>query len=105
MVPDKAPGSQIHHQHGNKPNLAQYVRGQCWVSLAWVIRREKQPVPKRIAHLKRSMVTLPLYGKEQEVRYRSKVLMAHFLGGRLVALRRFIWISVWNPPGWQSCRS
>ena len=40
--------------------------------------------PKRIAHLKRSMVTLPLYGKEQEVRYRSKVLMAHFLGGRLV---------------------
>ena len=178
----KAPGSQIHHQHGNKPNLAQYVRGQCWVSLAWVIRREKQPValplltrlvpgisntgklvaaktliravyrlldgrkvrvlvdswymrrifiesmlargfdvigqvridtrlydeppkrkkgqrgrprkygrkytPKRIAHLKRSMVTLPLYGKEQEVRYRSKVLMAHFLGGRLV---RVVW--------------
>ncbi|WP_419607531.1 hypothetical protein, partial [Thiolapillus sp.] len=31
-------------EHGNKPNLAQYVRGQCWVSLAWVIRREKQPV-------------------------------------------------------------
>ncbi|WP_419601673.1 transposase, partial [Thiolapillus sp.] len=44
--------------------------------------------PKRIAHLKRSMVTLPLYGKEQEVRYRSKVLMAHFLGGRLV---RVVW--------------
>ncbi len=21
------------------------------------------------------------------------------------ALRRFIWISVWNPPGWQLCRS
>ncbi len=34
------------------------------------------------------MVTLPLYGKEQEVRYRSKVLMAHFLGGRLV---RVVW--------------
>lgn len=32
----KAPGSTIHHQHGNKPNLAQYVRGQCWVSLAVV---------------------------------------------------------------------
>ncbi len=28
--------------------------------------------PKRIAHLKRSMVTLPLYGKEQEVRYRPR---------------------------------
>ncbi|WP_293650899.1 hypothetical protein, partial [Thiolapillus sp.] len=27
-------------------------------------------------------------GKEQEVRYRSKVLMAHFLGGRLV---RVVW--------------
>ena len=26
----KAPGSQIHHQHGSKPNLSQYVRGQCW---------------------------------------------------------------------------
>lgn len=23
----KAPGSQIHHQHGNKPNFARYVRG------------------------------------------------------------------------------
>jgi len=33
----KAPGSAIHHQHGNKPNLARYVRGQCWVSLAWVV--------------------------------------------------------------------
>ncbi|MBK8972827.1 MAG: transposase [Hahellaceae bacterium] len=35
----KAPGSQIHHQHGNKPNLATYVRGQCWVSLAMIVRR------------------------------------------------------------------
>ena len=34
----KAPGSRIHHQHGNKPNLAQYVRGQCRVSLAWVVK-------------------------------------------------------------------
>ena len=35
----KAPSSQIHHQHGNKPNLSQYVRGQCWVSLALIGRR------------------------------------------------------------------
>ncbi|MFU8837253.1 MAG: transposase [Thiohalomonadaceae bacterium] len=35
----KAPGSQIHHQHGNKPNLARYVRAQCWVSLAMVAKR------------------------------------------------------------------
>ncbi len=35
----KAPGSQIHHQHGNKPNLASFVRGQCWVSLAAVFKR------------------------------------------------------------------
>jgi len=34
----QAPGSQIHHQHGNKPNLARYVRGQCWVALALVSR-------------------------------------------------------------------
>ena len=33
----KAPGSGIHHQHGNKPNRPEFVRGQCWVSLAAVI--------------------------------------------------------------------
>ena len=186
----KAPGSQIHHQHGNKPNLARYVRGQCWVSLAWVIKRRKQfvslPVltrlvpgmgntgkliaaqtliraiyrlldgrkvrvlvdswymrrvfiesmlargfdvigqvridtwlcdeppkrqkgqrgrprkygrkytPKRIAHLKRTVVTLPLYEKEQEVRYRSKVLMARFLKGRLV---RVVWCELKSEAG------
>ena len=32
----KAPGSKIHHQHGNKPNRPTYVRGQSWVSLAAV---------------------------------------------------------------------
>jgi hypothetical protein len=175
----KAPASQIHHQHGNKPNLSQYVRGQCWVSLAWVIplkgqrhvalplltrlipsvgntgkliaantliravyrlfagktvrvlvdswymrrifiesmlsrgfnvigqvridtrlydvpinKREKQRgrprkygakyTPKRVAHLKRTEVTLPLYGKQQVVRYRSKLVKARFLDGRLV---------------------
>ena len=180
----KAPGSQIHHQHGNKPNLAQYVRGQCWVSLAWVVQlSEKRHValplltrlipsvsntgklvaantliravyklfsgktvrvladswymrrlfiesmlqrgfdvigqiridtrlydkpvqkkkkqrgrprkygkkytPKRIAHLKRTEVTLLLYGKEQVVRYRSKKVKARFLDGRLV---RAVWV-------------
>ena len=41
----KAPGSQIHHQHGNKPNLAAYVRGQCWVSLGLIaIRSDSMPV-------------------------------------------------------------
>jgi len=30
----KAPGSNIHHQHGNKPNRPQYARGQCWVTMA-----------------------------------------------------------------------
>jgi len=41
----KAPGSQIHHQHGNKPNLAKFVRGQCWVSLPMAARRvDNSPV-------------------------------------------------------------
>jgi hypothetical protein len=41
----KAPGSQIHHQPGHKPNLARFVRGQCWVSLAMIVRRaDKAPV-------------------------------------------------------------
>ncbi len=30
----KAPGSSIHHQHGNKTNRPQYARGQCWVTMA-----------------------------------------------------------------------
>ena len=180
----KAPGSQIHHQHGNKPNLAKYVRGQCWVSLAWVVKlsdkrhvalplltrlipsvsntgkliaantliravyklfsgkkvsvlvdswymrrtfiesmlqrgftvigqvrvdtrlydepvqkRKKQRgrprtygekyTPKRIAHLKKTEVTLPLYGKDQVVRYRSKKVKVRFLDGRLV---RAVWV-------------
>ena len=179
----KAPGSQIHHQHGSKPNLAQYVRGQCWGSLAWVVQRDDKShialpllsrlipsasntgklvaantliravyslfegikvrvlvdswymrktfieamlrhgfdvigqvridtrlydepkrkqkrqrgrprkygekyTPKRIAHLKKTEVTLWLYGKEQTVRYRSKQVMARFLDGRLV---RAVW--------------
>lgn len=179
----KAPASRIHHQHGNKPNLSQYVQGQCWVSLAWVVRctdkrhvalplltrlipsvsntgkliaantliravcrlfegktvrvlvdswymrrifivsmRQRQfhvigqvrvdtrlyDVPKerqkrqrgrprkygekytakRIAHLKRTEVTLPLYGKDQTVRYRSKLVKARFLDGMLV---RVVW--------------
>lgn len=179
----KAPGSRMHHQHGNKPNLAQYVRGQCWVSLAlianrtnntavalpilsrlipsagntgkliaantlirsvyrlfqglkvrvlvdsWYMRRcfiesmqkrgfhvigqiridtrlyDEPPsrkkgqrgrtrkygekyTPKRIAHLKRTEVTLKLYGKEQVVRYRSKLVKARFLDGQLV---RAVW--------------
>jgi len=32
-------GNRIHHQHGNKSNLASYVLGQCWISLAMIVRR------------------------------------------------------------------
>lgn len=35
----KAPGCKYHHQHGNKPNLAKFVLGQCWVSLAMIVKR------------------------------------------------------------------
>lgn len=37
----KAPMSQWHHQHGNKPNQAQFVRGQCWVALAAIVKRAR----------------------------------------------------------------
>lgn len=191
----KAPGSKIHHQHGNKPNLAQYVRGQGWVSLAMVVKRsdaqaialpllsrlipgvsntgkliaantlirsvyrlfegravrvlvdswfmrrrfiesmeqrnfevigqaridtrlydEPPPrkkgkrgrprkygdkyTPKRIAHIKRTEATLPLYGKQQDVRLRSKVAKARFLDGRLV---RAVWCEFKSDKGeWKS---
>jgi hypothetical protein len=35
----KAPGSAIHHLHGNKTNRPQYVRGQCWVTLALALTK------------------------------------------------------------------
>jgi hypothetical protein len=187
----KAPGSQIHHQHGNKPNLARFVRGQCWVSLAMIVKRtDRAPValpilsrlipsagntgkliaantvirsvyrlfqglkvrvlvdswymrrifidsmqargfdvigqvridtrlydvpptrksgqrgrpkkygekytPKRIAHLKRTVTTLKVYGKEQVVRYRSKEVKARFLDGRLV---RAVWCEFQSDSG------
>ncbi len=191
----KAPGSQIHHQHGSKPNLASYVRGQCWVSLAMILKRaDKTPValplltrlipsagntgkliaantlirsvyrlfqglkvrvlvdswymrrcfiqsmqqrdfdvigqvridtrlydepplkkkgqrgrprkygekytPKRIAHLKKTEVTLSLYGKEQTLRYRSKIVKARFLDGQLV---RVVWCEFKSDSGrWKS---
>lgn len=187
----KAPASQLHHQHGNKPNLAPFVRGQCWVSLAMIarrmdnasmalpllcrlipssgntgkliaattlirgvyqlfsgikvrvlvdswymrrrfidsmLRREFEVIgqvridtrlydippprtkgqrgrprkygdkytPKRIAHLKRTETQLRLYGKDQSVRYRSKILKARFLGGRLVQV---VWCELKNNKG------
>ena len=191
----KAPGSRIHHQHGNKPNLATYVRGQCWVSLAMIVRRsDKVPValpaltrlipsasntgkliaantlirsiyqlfqgvkvrvlvdswymrrrfiesmqkrgfevigqvridtrlydaplprkkgergrprkygkkytPKRTAHLKRTVTTLKLYGKEQVVRYRSRLVKVRFLDGQLV---RAVWCEFQSDSGkWKS---
>lgn len=184
----KAPASQIHHQHGNKPNLAAYVRGQCFVSIAMVVKRGAHkivaipllhrlspsagntgklraaevliraiykrflgktvrvlmdswymrgsligtlqgygfevigqvridtrlcdtPTPrktgqrgrnrkygdaytkKRIAHLKKTEATLWLHGREQKIRYRSKVVMARFLGEQLV---RAVWCEYWD---------
>ena len=43
----KAPMSQIHHQHGNKTNLSRYVRGQCRVALAAIVKRSgcNTPLP------------------------------------------------------------
>ena len=38
----KAPGSKIHREHSRKPNRPEYVRGQCWVSLAAVVENGLQ---------------------------------------------------------------
>tara|TARA_B100000508_G_C11448572_1_gene272736 strand:+ start:306 stop:1574 length:1269 start_codon:yes stop_codon:yes gene_type:complete len=187
----KAPASQIHHQHGNKPNLSLYVRGQCWVSLAlvgkrqngdyvslpilsrlipsvsntgkliaaktliraiqgllkekavtvlvdaWYMRRVfiesmmrrgfhvtgqvridtrlydepskrepkrrgrprkygRQVTQKRLAHFKKEVVTIRLYGKEQKIRYRTRVVKARYLEGRLV---RAVWCEILNDNG------
>lgn len=55
---------------------------------------------KRIAHLKRTEATLKLYGKEQTVRHRSRVLKARFLDGRLV---RAVWCEFQSDSGrWKS---
>lgn len=193
----KAPASKIHHQHGNKPNLARYVRGQCWVSLAWVVkigekrhvalplltrlipavsntgkliaantliravyklfagrtvrvladcwymrrvfiesmlqrgftvigqaridtalyklppkRKKGQPgrprkygdkyTPKSIAHLKRTEVTLSLYGRDQVVRYRSKKALVYFFKGYLA---RVVWTELKTDKGeWTKTR-
>ena len=40
----KAPGSAIHHQHGNKTNRPTFVRGQCWVTLALTISKRFRSV-------------------------------------------------------------
>ena len=194
----KAPGSQIHHQHGNKPNLAKYVRGQCWVSLAliawrknnrpvalplltrlipsasntgklvaantliravyrlfaeckkvrvlvdsWYMRKiltasmlsrgfhvvgqaridtrlydeppvQKKPTRgrprkygekltrKRVAHFKKTEVTLKLRGKPQKLRYRTRSAKARFLNGRLI---RAVWCEFQDESGdWKSPR-
>jgi len=38
----KAPGSKIHREHSRKPNRPDFVRGQCWVSLAAVVENGLQ---------------------------------------------------------------
>lgn len=59
----KAPGSQMHHQHGNKPNLTKFVRGQCWVSLAMVVRRHGGLEPVALPVLSRLIPSVTNTGK------------------------------------------
>ncbi len=59
---EKAPGAKIHHQHGNKKNLAQYVLGQCWVSVATIIRRSNN-TPVAIPVISRLMPSITNSGK------------------------------------------
>lgn len=188
---EKAPGAKIHHQHGNKKNLAQYVLGQCWVSVALIVRRSnnapvaipilsrlmpsitnsgklvagltlmralrnllksvpvtvlvdswymrgtfvlkligrgytvigqvrrdsaffdipeapKKPkrgrprqygqkiTPKRFSHMKKVETTILVYGKNQKLRYRTKVVKARFLKGEII---RAVWVEFADSKG------
>lgn len=56
--------------------------------------------PKRIAHFKRTVTTLKLYGKEQTVCLRSRLVKARFLNGQLV---RVVWCELKDSNGtWRS---
>ncbi|EOC5264585.1 MULTISPECIES: transposase [Enterobacteriaceae] len=56
--------------------------------------------PERIARFKRTVTTLNLYGREQAVRYRSKLAKARFLDGRMV---RVVWCEFRSERGeWKS---
>lgn len=187
----KAPGVKRLHQHGNKPNLASYVNGQSWVSLAMIAHRptgeaialpllsrlmsgvgnstklsaartliravsslfgkrkvrvlvdswymrgvfiksmiarnfpvigqvridtrlyehppERKPKQRgrprqygdkitrdTVKAWESTTATVQLYGKQQRVRYRSKLLKARFLGGLLV---RAVWCELERKPG------
>ncbi len=58
--------------------------------------------PKRISHLKKTETTLPLYGKEQDLRYRSKIVKVRFLNGQLM---RAVWCELKSESGrWKKAR-
>ncbi len=92
--------SQIHHQHGNKTNLSRYVRGQCRVALAAIVKRSgcNTPLPlllrltpytkEEIKRLPLNKETVHLYGREQQVNYRTAEAKARFLNGQSVC---FVW--------------
>jgi len=81
----KAPGSGIHHQHGNKANRPQYARGQCWVSMALSISmgRKHSAVPL----LSRLMRTGSNCSKLDAARTLLRVIAPVFRGqGKVITL-------------------
>ena len=80
----KAPGSTIHHQHGNKTNRPQYALGQCWVSMALSITTglKHSAVPL----LSRLMRTNGNSSKLDAAKALLRVVAPVFAGQRVIAL-------------------
>jgi DDE superfamily endonuclease len=80
----KAPGSAIHHQHGNKTNRPQYARGQCWVTMALSISAGMKH--SAIPLLSRLMQTTGNSTKLDTAKVLLRVIAPVFAGQKVITL-------------------
>src|SRR5205085_616782 len=92
-VSTEAPGSLTHHNHNAKPNRPKFLRGQGWLCLAAVVERNDfavGAVPLLLRLVRRGTNR----GKLQVARYRTCLVAARFLRGRVV---RAVWVELERP--------
>ena len=80
----KAPGSAVHHQHGNKTNRSQYALGQCWVSMALSISNGMKH--SAIPLLSRLMRTTGNSTKLDAAKTLLRVIAPVFAGQKVITL-------------------